>query len=86
MYYIHFKATYPKTRVPNIVKFFNPAIMTGMFSQSRNPDGFYRRLITILVIFSYVITSARQKRSLKFRSRFLHRRPSRPSRNSRPRH
>ena len=30
---------------------FNPAIPTGIFPQSRNPDGFYR-LISIPVIFS----------------------------------
>ena len=33
------------------IGFFNPAIPTGIFPQSRNPDGFYR-LIPIPVIFS----------------------------------
>ena len=58
------------------IGFFNPAIPTGIFPQSRNPDVFYR-LIQIPVIF---LKSAlpQQKRSSKFRSRFPHSRPSRP--------
>ena len=57
------------------IGFFNPAVPTGIFPQSRNPDGFYR-LIPIPVIFSKSLPQ--HKRSLKFRSRFLHSRPSRP--------
>ena len=38
--------------------FFNPAIPTGIFPQSRNPDSFYR-LIPIPVIFSQVLTSTK---------------------------
>ena len=56
------------------IGFFNPAIPTGIFPQSRNPDGFYR-LIPVPVIFSL----PQQKRSLKYRSRFPHGIPSRPN-------
>ena len=60
------------------IGFFNPAIPTGIFSQSRNPDGF-NRLIPIPVMFSFLNKSLpQQKRSLKFCSRFPHSRPSRP--------
>ena len=38
------------------IGFFNPAVPTGIFPQSRNPEGFYR-LIPIPVIFSKVLTS-----------------------------
>jgi len=40
------------------IEFFNPAIPTGIFPQSRNPDGFYQ-LIPIPVIFSEVLTSTK---------------------------